>query len=97
MNYCIFWIVAVLKYKSVAFVGRYANLLPGPILAMCVCLCSCMSLILFSYKGGRMQALSYASKSDQAGFSEWMSFLLISNALSIHRKLNDFFFQNLGQ
>ena len=77
--------------------GRYANLLPGPILAMCVCLCSCMSLILFSYKGGRMQALSYASKSDQAGFSEWMSFLLISNALSIHRKLNDFFFQNLGQ
>ena len=41
---------------------------------MCVCVFVSRPL-LFPYRGGRMQALSIACKTDQDEFTDWMSIL----------------------
>ena len=41
---------------------------------MCVCVLV-LRLLLSPYRGDRMQALSSTCKTDQADFTDWMSFL----------------------
>ena len=45
---------------------------------VCVCVCVCVFVlrpVLLSYRGDRTRAISSACKSDQADFTDWMSFL----------------------